>query len=79
LPRIIFRGRPGGAARIMGEPVPGTGQVWAISRAPDVGRAKPIFPNRSGRKQRFSFNKRLYKLRCRVENAFSRLKDLRRI
>ena len=40
---------------------------------------KPVIPNRSNRKQPFSFNKRLYKLRWRVENAFSRLKDFRRI
>jgi transposase len=40
---------------------------------------KPIIPNRSNRKQPFSFNKRLYKLRWRVENAFNRLKDFRRI
>jgi transposase len=36
-------------------------------------------PNRSNRKQLFSFNKRLYKLRWRVENAFNSLKDFRRI
>jgi transposase len=42
-------------------------------------RTKPIIPNRSNRKQPFSFNKRLYKLRSRVENAFNRLKDFRRI
>src|ERR1700756_2501653 len=40
---------------------------------------KPVIPNRSNRKQRFSFSKRLYKLRWRVESAFNRLKDFRRI
>jgi transposase len=40
---------------------------------------KPVIPNRSNRKQPFSFNKRLYKLRWRIESAFSRLKDFRRI
>ena len=40
---------------------------------------RPVIPNRSNRKQPFSFNKRLYKLRSRIENAFSRLKDFRRI
>jgi transposase len=40
---------------------------------------KPIIPNRSNRKQPFSFSKRLYKLRWRIENAFNRLKDFRRI
>ena len=40
---------------------------------------KPVIPNRSNRKQPFSFNKRLYKLRWRIESAFNRLKDFRRI
>jgi len=40
---------------------------------------RAVIPNRSNRKQPFSFNKRLYKLRWRVESAFSRLKDFRRI
>ena len=40
---------------------------------------KPVIPNRSNRKQTFSFNRRLYKLWSRVENAFNRLKDFRRI
>jgi transposase len=40
---------------------------------------KPVIPNRSNRKPPFSFNKRLYKLRWRVENAFNSLKDFRPI
>jgi transposase len=40
---------------------------------------RPVIPNRSNRKQPFSFNKRLYKLRWRIESAFSRLKDFRRV
>ena len=40
---------------------------------------KPVIPNRPNRKQRFSFNKQLYKERRRIENAFCRLKDFRRI
>ena len=40
---------------------------------------KPVIPNRSNRKQPFGFNRRLYKLWSRVENAFNRLKDFRRI
>jgi transposase len=40
---------------------------------------KPVIPNRSNRKQPFSFSKRLYKLRWRIEAAFNRLKDFRRI
>ena len=45
----------------------------------DQRDTKPVIPNRSNRKQPFSFNKRLYKFRWRIENAFNRLKDFRRI
>ena len=45
----------------------------------DQRGTKPIIPNRCNRKQPFTFNKRLYKLRWRIENAFNRLKDFRRI
>ncbi len=45
----------------------------------DVQGTKPVIPNRSNRKQPFSFSKRLYKLRWRIEAAFNRLKDFRRI
>jgi transposase len=40
---------------------------------------KSVIPNRCNRKQSFSFNKRIYKLRWRIESAFNRLKDFRRI
>jgi transposase len=40
---------------------------------------KPVIPNRSNRKHPFRFSKRLYKLRWRIEAAFNRLKDFRRI
>ena len=40
---------------------------------------KPVIPNRRCRKQPFRFNKRLYKARWLIENAFNRLKDFRRI
>jgi len=40
---------------------------------------KPVIANRSNRKQPFRFSKRLYKLRWRIESAFNRLKDFRRI
>src|SRR5262245_7611915 len=40
---------------------------------------KSVIPNRPNRKRPSSFNKRLYKERRRIENAFSRLKDFRRI
>jgi transposase len=45
----------------------------------DEQGTKPVIPNRSNRKQPFSFNKCLYKLRWRIEAAFNRLKDFRRI
>jgi transposase len=40
---------------------------------------KTVVPNKSNRKQPFSFNKNSYKQRHRIENAFCRLKDFRRI
>ena len=40
---------------------------------------KSVIPNRSNRKQPFRFSHRLYKLRWRIESAFNRLKDFRRI
>jgi putative transposase len=40
---------------------------------------KCVIPNRSNRKQPFSFSKRSYRERHRIENAFCRLKDFRRI
>ena len=45
----------------------------------DERGTKPVIPNRSNRIRPFSFNKRLYKLRWRIESAFNRLKDFRRI
>lgn len=45
----------------------------------DERGTKSVIPNRSNRKQPFSFSKRLYKLRWRIESAFNRLKDFRRI
>jgi transposase len=40
---------------------------------------RPVIPNRSNRKQPFRFSKLLYRQRHLIENAFSRLKDFRRI
>lgn len=40
---------------------------------------KAVIPNKSNRKQPFSFSKKSYKERRRIENAFCRLKDFRRI
>jgi transposase len=38
-----------------------------------------IIPNKSNRKHNFKFSKRRYRERHRIENAFCRLKDFRRI
>jgi transposase len=40
---------------------------------------KPVIPNRTNRNYPFPFSKPLYKLRWRIESAFNRLKDFRRI
>jgi putative transposase len=49
-------------------------RLWLKDRG-----TKPVIPNRSNRKQPLRFNRRLYKERRRIENAFGRLKDFRRI
>jgi len=45
----------------------------------DQRGTKPVIPNHPNRKHPLSFNKRLYKLRWRIESAINRLKDFRRI
>ena len=40
---------------------------------------KPVVPNTATRKRPFSFDRTSYKDRHRIENAFCRLKDFRRI
>ena len=49
-------------------------RLWLKDRG-----TKAVVPNRSNRKQPFHFDRKTYKLRHRVENAFCRLKDFRRI
>jgi transposase len=49
-------------------------RLWLTARG-----TKPVVPNRSNRKQPFSFDRKSYKQRHRIENAFCRLKDFRRI
>jgi transposase len=41
--------------------------------------SKAVIPNKANRKQPFRFDKASYKQRHRIENAFCRLKDFRRI
>jgi len=40
---------------------------------------KAVVPNKANRKQPFSFDQKSYKQRHKIENAFCRLKDFRRI
>jgi transposase len=40
---------------------------------------KSVVPNKSNRKQPFRFDRKSYRQRHRIENAFCRLKDFRRI
>jgi transposase len=49
-------------------------RLWLKDRG-----TKAVVPNRSNRKQPFCFDKKSYKHRHRIENAFCRLKDFRRI
>ncbi len=41
--------------------------------------SRPVIPNKSNRKQPFSFNNRLYKLRWRHRECFQQAQDFRRI
>ena len=45
----------------------------------DQRGTKPVMPGRCNRKLPIAFSKRLYKLRWRIESAFNRLKDFRRV
>jgi putative transposase len=40
---------------------------------------KALIPNRSNRKKKFRFDRKQYRERHKIENAFCRLKDFRRI
>ena len=72
--RLIRRAKA--AKRMLGDKAYDSAELrlWLAHRG-----TKPVIPNRSNRKQPFSFNKRRYKERHLIENAFSRLKDFRRI
>jgi len=64
------------ATRLLGDKAYDSAELrhWLKQRG-----TKPVVPNRSNRQQPFSFDKRAYKQRHRIENAFGRLKDFRRI
>src|ERR1700716_4063413 len=72
--RLICRVKP--AKRMLGDKAYDSAE---LRDELDERGTKPVIPNRSNRKQPFRFSKRLYKLRWRIESAFNRLKDFRRI
>jgi transposase len=49
-------------------------RLWLNKRG-----TKAVVPNKCNRKQPFTFDRRSYKQRHKIENAFCRLKDFRRI
>src|SRR5512141_2896511 len=73
-PRLIRRTKA--AAKLLGDKAYDSAELrqWLNDRG-----TKPVIPNKSNRKQPFSFDKKSYKQRHRIENAFCRLKDFRRI
>ena len=72
--RLIRRTRP--AKKLLGDKAYDSADLrhWLGERG-----TKPVVPNKSNRKQPFSFDRKSYKQRHRIENAFCRLKDFRRI
>jgi transposase len=73
-PRLIRRTKA--AKKLLGDKAYDSAELrqWMKRRG-----TKAVVPNRSNRKQPFSFDKKAYKQRHRIENAFCRLKDFRRI
>jgi transposase len=72
--RLIRRTKA--AAKLLGDKAYDSAELrrWLKNRG-----TKAVVPNRSNRKQPFSFDRNSYKRRHRIENAFCRLKDFRRI
>jgi transposase len=64
------------AAKLLGDKAYDSAE---LRQSLDDRGTKPVIPNRSNRKQPFRFDKKSYKLRHLIENAFCRLKDFRRI
>ena len=73
-PRLIRRIKT--ARRLLGDKAYDSAKLrhWLKGRGTGA-----VIPNRSNRKQPFSFDRIAYKQRHRIENAFCRLKDFRRI
>jgi transposase len=72
--RLIRRSKP--AKKLLGDRAYDSNALrqWLQERG-----TTPVIPNKSNRKQRFRFSKKSYRQRHRIENAFCRLKDFRRI
>jgi transposase len=72
--RLIRRTKP--AKKLLGDKAYDSAELryWLADRG-----TKAVIPSLSNRKNPFSFDKRSYKQRHRVENAICRLKDFRRI
>jgi transposase len=72
--RLIRGTKP--AKRLLGDKAYDSAELrqWLQERG-----TKPVIPNTAARKQPFRFDKKTYRQRHRVENAFCRLKDFRRI
>jgi transposase len=72
--RLIRRCKP--AKKLLGDKAYDSAELreWLSNRG-----TRPVIPNRSNRKQPFRFDKKSYKQRHLIENAFCRLKDFRRI
>jgi putative transposase len=72
--RLIRRTKP--AKKLLGDRAYDSAELrlWLDDRG-----TTPVIPNKSNRNLPFAFNKKSYKQRHRIENAFCRLKDFRRI
>jgi len=72
--RLIQRTRP--AKKLLGDKAYDSADLrhWLSERG-----TRPVVPNRCNRKQPFTFDRKSYKQRHKIENAFCRLKDFRRI
>jgi len=73
-PRLIRRTKA--ARKLLGDKAYDSAELrhWLKRRG-----TRAVIPNRANRKQPFSFDRNAYKQRHRIENAFCRLKDFRRI
>ena len=72
--RLIRRSKP--AKRFLGDRAYDSAELrhWLNDRG-----TRDVVPNKINRKQPFTFDRKSYKQRHRIENAFCRLKDFRRI